>query len=83
VNDKEHDMDTERDLDAMQAAYKSAVDEWILAIRKEESLASGNHSEAEIDTWEQAGFEQAEAAQRAHAAKQAYEAALREKFFNF
>ena len=44
------------DLDQMQAAYKAAVDQWIAAIREEEALASGNHSEAEIDTWEAAGF---------------------------
>jgi len=71
------------DLDRMQAAYKAAVEEWIAAIRAEEALASGNHSEAEVDTWEAAGFRQEEAGDKAMAAKQDYEAALREKFFNF
>ena len=47
------------DLDQMQAAYKTAVDQWIAAIREEEALASSNHSEAEIDTWEAAGFREA------------------------
>jgi hypothetical protein len=69
------------ELDQMQAAYKTAVDEWIAAIRAEEALASGNHSEAEIDTWEAAGFREEEARDTAKAAKQQYEDALREKFF--
>jgi len=71
------------DLDQMQTAYKTAVDQWIAAIREEEALASVNHSEAEIDAWEAAGFREEAARDRAKEAKAAYEAALREKFFNF
>jgi cyclopropane fatty-acyl-phospholipid synthase-like methyltransferase len=71
------------DLDRKQAAYKEAVDQWRAAIREEEDLASCNHSEAQIDTWEAAGFREAEARERAKAAKTRYEDALREKFFNF
>jgi hypothetical protein len=71
------------DLDRMQAAYKAAVDAWVAAIREEEALASRNHSEAEIDQWEAAGFREAEAREKAKAAKTEYEDALREKFFNF
>ena len=71
------------DLDEMQAAYKQAVEQWIVAIREEESLASGDHSEAEIDAWEAAGFREEEARDRAKNAKKQYEAALREKFFQF
>jgi hypothetical protein len=71
------------DLDQKQAAYKSAVEDWIAAIRKEEALASANHSETQIDAWEAAGFHEAEARDRAKAAKVRYEDALREKFFNF
>ncbi|MGD0796463.1 MAG: hypothetical protein ABR910_01960 [Acidobacteriaceae bacterium] len=70
-------------LDEKQAAYKTAVDLWVAAIRAEEALASGNHSEAEIDSWEAAGFREAEARERAKAAKTRYEDALREKFFDF
>jgi hypothetical protein len=44
------------ELDLMQSAYKSAVNEWIEAIRQEEELASVNHSVAEIDKWENAGM---------------------------
>jgi len=71
------------ELDKMQADYKAAVEEWIAAIREEEVLASGNHSEAEIDTWEAACFREEEARGRAKEAKKQYEDALREKFFNF
>jgi hypothetical protein len=71
------------ELDQMQAAYKAAVDQWITAIREEEALASGDHSEAEIDAWEAAGFREAEARDKAKDAKQQYEDALREKFFSF
>ena len=71
------------DLDQMQAAYKTAVDNWISAIREEEALASADHSEAEIDAWEAAGFREEDAREKAKQAKKDYEAALREKFFNF
>ena len=71
------------DLDKLQIAYKSAVDSWVAAIREEEALASGDHSEAEIDTWEAAGFREEDAREKAKEAKKEYEAALRRKFFNF
>jgi hypothetical protein len=71
------------DLDSAQLAYKTAVDRWISAIREEEALASGNHSEVQIDRWEQAGDSEESARSHAKAAKKAYEAALREEFFNF
>ncbi|HSY68824.1 MAG TPA: hypothetical protein VK813_09290 [Edaphobacter sp.] len=71
------------DLDQFQTAYKTAVDQWISAIREEEALASADHSEAEIDTWEAAGFREEDARKKAKDAKKQYEGALREKFFNF
>ncbi len=70
------------DLDQLQNAYKTAQEEWISAIREEEALASCEHSEAEIDAWEAAGFREEDARDKAKEAKQAYEDALREKFFN-
>ncbi|HXC96473.1 MAG TPA: hypothetical protein VNU92_12295 [Edaphobacter sp.] len=70
-------------LDQMQAAYRTAVANWISMIREEEALASGDHSEAEIDTWEAAGFQEENAREKAKQAKKEYEDALREKFFNF
>jgi len=44
------------ELDHLQVVYKAAVEEWIAAIRREEALASVNHSVAEVDQWEQAHF---------------------------
>jgi hypothetical protein len=71
------------DLDQLQATYKTAVDNWISAIREEEALASVDHSETEIDAWEEAGFNEEDAREKAKEAKKKYEDALREKFFNF
>jgi hypothetical protein len=71
------------DLDELQVAYKAAVEEWISAIRKEEALASVNHSVAEVDLWENAGFQEDEKRQVVKELKTKYEDALREKFFGF
>jgi hypothetical protein len=68
-------------LDELQSAYKTAVEEWVPAIREEEALASVNHSVAEVDRWEQAHFREEELRNKAKAAKKNYEAALRFKFF--
>jgi hypothetical protein len=71
-------------LDAAQARYKSAVEEWIRAIREEETLATpAEHSEAKIDDWEAAAENEEDARDRAKDAKAAYEDALRKEFFNF
>jgi hypothetical protein len=71
------------ELDQMQSNYKTAVDEWVAAIRLEEALASTNHSVAEIDKWEAAADREEDARNTAKAAKKAYESALRQEFFNF
>jgi hypothetical protein len=71
------------ELDALQAAYKDAVETWVAAIRKEEALASVNHDIAEVDLWEKAHFEEDEMRSAVKAAKEKYEDALREKFFGF
>ena len=77
-------MDIElSELDRMQAAYKAAVEEWIAAIRREEALASVNHSVAEVDRWEAAHFREDELRSKVKAAKKSYEDALRQKFFDF
>ena len=71
------------ELDELQIAYKSAVEEWIAAIRKEEALASVNHDIAEVDNWEAAHFAEDELRSQVKDAKEKYEDALREKFFGF
>jgi hypothetical protein len=71
------------ELDELQANYRNAVDAWIAAIRKEEALASVNHTVTDVDQWEQAHFEEDEMRSNVKAAKARYEDALREKFFGF
>jgi hypothetical protein len=73
----------ESELDQKQGAYKTAVEAWIVAIREEEALASGEHSVDDIDRWEKAHFHEEDMRNRAKAAKKEYEDALREKFFGF
>ncbi len=70
-------------LDQLQSAYKSAVEEWIAAIREEEDLASVNHSLAEIDKWEAAHFKEDEVRGKVLEAKKDYEDALRKEQFGF
>jgi hypothetical protein len=77
-------METEiQELDLLQGKYKTAVEEWIGAIRHEEALASGNHTVAEVDKWEAAHFAEDEIRSRVKAAKREYEDGLRKKLFNF
>jgi hypothetical protein len=77
-------MDSDNpELDQMQAAYKAAVEEWIAAIKHEETLASVNHTIAEVDQWEAAHFAEDGIRSKVKAAKKKYEDALREKFFAF
>jgi hypothetical protein len=71
------------ELDELQAAYKAGVEEWIVVIRREEALASVNHTVAELDQWEQAHFAEDDARKKVLAAKRRYEDALRRKFFDF
>jgi hypothetical protein len=71
------------ELDALQTAYKAAVEEWVTAIRQEEALASVTHSVAEVDKWEGAHFHAEELRSKVEAAKKAYEDALREEFYDF
>jgi len=75
--------DDNSELDQMQASYKAAVEEWIAAIKEEETLASVNHTIAEVDKWEGAHFREDEIRNKVKAAKKKYENALREKFFGF
>jgi hypothetical protein len=76
-------MSEHLDLDQMQAAYRTAVEEWITAIKEEEALASVTHNVAEVDKWEGASFKEDGLRKKVKAAKKHYEDALREKFFGF
>jgi hypothetical protein len=76
-------MSEHPELDELQLAYRSAVEAWIAAIRKEEDLASVNHDVADVDKWEEAHFAEDEMRSNVKEAKAKYEDALREKFFGF
>lgn len=71
------------ELDTLLVAYKTAVEEWIAAIHAEEDFATPEHSMKEWELWDQAGFREEEAREKAKAARQAYVDALREKLYNF
>jgi hypothetical protein len=73
--------DKEAELDQLQLAYKTAVDDWVTLIRAEEQLASVHHTVAQVDLWEGAHFAAEEARGKAEAAKSAYEDALRAHFY--
>jgi hypothetical protein len=83
LKEKDGMADENQELDQLQGAYKSAVEAWITAIREEEALASGDHSVAEVDKWENAHFREEEARDKAKEAKSVYEDVLREKLFGF
>ena len=77
-------MDIDKsELDQLQADYKKAVEDWIAAIRKEEALASVEHSTADLDAWEAAGFEEQKLRREVIYRKRLYEDGLREEFYGF
>lgn len=71
------------DLNRLRDAYKAAVEVWIAAIRREEDLATPDHSVPAVDVWEHAGFEEEDARDKAMDARAAYEDALRQVDFDF
>jgi hypothetical protein len=80
---QEKDTQVNAELDSLLAAYKTAVDEWRTAIRAEEDFATPDHSMKEWEAWDQAGFRESDARDKAKAARQAYADGLREKLYNF
>jgi hypothetical protein len=75
--------DAQAELDALQLAYKDAVEDWIESIREEEALASVDHDVAKIDLWEAAGFHEEAMRRKVKTAKAAYEDALRHVNYDF
>ena len=70
-------------LDELQQAYKQAVDEWVNAIRAEESLATPDHSETAMERWDDAAFKEQDAQKKAKKAKDAYQDGLRKINYGF
>ena len=75
--------DLQQELNQLQADYKTAVDNWVTAIREEETLASGNHDVAELDKWEAAHFREHKLHKEVDYRKRLYENALRREFYGF
>ena len=80
---QEMEAQAKEELDSLLASYKTAVDEWKAAIQVEEDFATPDHSMKEWGAWDQAGFKEEEAREKAKAARRAYVDGLREKLYNF
>jgi hypothetical protein len=72
-----------QELDMLLVVYKAAVEQWVDAIREVENFATPDHSMKEWEAWDQAGFKEEEARDKAKAARKAYVSALREKLYKF
>jgi hypothetical protein len=71
------------DFDRLLRDYKGAVDRWVDAIRREESLATDDHSMMQMEAWDDAGFHLHDAELAAKKARDAYKNALRKKNYGF
>jgi hypothetical protein len=65
------------DLNQLRLAYKKAVDEWVDAIRAEESLATPDHSMVAMEHWDTAHLAEHDAHTKATEAREAYKDSLR------
>ncbi len=68
---------TKPNLDELQTSYKQTVDQWVAAIRAEESLATPDHSETAMELWDKADFSVQSAEKLAKEARDAYKEGLR------
>jgi len=64
-------------LDELRLAYKAAVDEWVIAIREEEALATTDHSMVAMEHWDTAHFKEHDAHVKVTKARDAYKDRLR------
>ena len=53
------------ELERLRLAYKAAVDQWVAAIREEEALATPDYSLPVWERWDQAGFHERDAQDKA------------------
>jgi len=65
------------ELSELRLAYKTAVDDWVEAIREEEALATPDHSMTAMEKWDAAHFREQDAQTKATEAREAYKDALR------
>jgi hypothetical protein len=64
-------------LDELRLAYKNATDEWVSAIRAEESLATPDDSMIAMEKWDYAHFREEDCHARYTKALEAYKDGLR------
>jgi len=64
-------------LDQLRLAYKKATDEWVVAIRAEEALATPDHSMLAWEKWDAAHFQEEDAHAKYTEALEAYKGGLR------
>ncbi len=69
-------------LDQLRLAYKKAVDEWVNAIREEETLATPDHSMTAMEHWDDAHFKEQDAQTAASKARDAYKNGLRAMIYS-
>jgi hypothetical protein len=65
------------ELSELRLAYKTAVDDWVEAIRAEEALATPDHSMTAMEKWDAAHFREQDAQTKATEAREVYKDALR------
>jgi len=70
-------------LDELRLAYKKATDEWVLALREEEALATPDHSEVAMERWDAATLAEQDAQKKAKHARDHYKDALRKVNYGF
>ena len=59
------------------------MDQWVLAIRAEEALATPDHSETSMERWDEAVLAEQDAKKIAQEAKDKYKDGLRKANFGF
>jgi hypothetical protein len=73
----------DKDFDELLSDYRSAVDNWVTALKAEEALANDDHSMVEMEKWDAAGFTAHDAEAVAKKARDRYKNALRKKNYGF
>lgn len=74
---------TDIDYDQLLKDYKQTADQWVAAIRAEESLAAEDHSMVAMEHWDTAGFRVHDAELAAKKARDRYKNELRKKNYGF
>jgi hypothetical protein len=71
------------DFDTLLREYKAAVDNWVDAIKIEESLANEDHTMVGMEKWDAAGLHVHDTELAAKKARDHYKNALRKKNYGF